>query len=57
MEVYIVVFERAVVYITLYDKSAGSNGKSDNGSDVKDHLMPDLCVICLEQEYNAVFVP
>ncbi|XP_078446795.1 E3 Ubiquitin ligase family protein [Wolffia australiana] len=21
------------------------------------HLMPDLCVICLEQEYNAVFVP
>ncbi|RWR95358.1 E3 ubiquitin-protein ligase SP1 [Cinnamomum micranthum f. kanehirae] len=38
-------------------ENEGSNGKSDNGSDVKDHLMPDLCVICLEQEYNAVFVP
>lgn len=37
----------------------GSNDKADSGSDgtKKDRLMPDLCVICLEQEYNAVFVP
>lgn len=37
----------------------GSNGKADNGLDgtKKDRLMPDLCVICLEQEYNSVFVP
>ncbi|KAL8548425.1 hypothetical protein ACS0TY_007656 [Phlomoides rotata] len=37
----------------------GLNGKAENGSDNtnKDHLMPDLCVICLEQEYNSVFVP
>ena len=43
----------------IYELSAGSNGKSENGSDntKRDHLMPDLCVICLEQEYNAVFVP
>ncbi|KAK1295562.1 hypothetical protein QJS10_CPA16g00996 [Acorus calamus] len=33
--------------------------ESDKGSDNgrKDRAMPDLCVICLEQEYNAVFVP
>ena len=33
--------------------------KADGLSDgvKKDRLMPDLCVICLEQEYNAVFVP
>lgn len=38
---------------------AGLNGKAENGSDGtnKDKLMPDLCVICLEQEYNSVFVP
>lgn len=31
----------------------------ENGSDdtKRERLMPDLCVICLEQEYNAVFVP
>lgn len=23
----------------------------------KDPVLPALCVICLEQEYNAVFVP
>lgn len=36
-----------------------SNGKSENGSDInkKDRTLPDLCVICLEQEYNSVFVP
>ncbi|XXG54390.1 hypothetical protein AAC387_Pa03g2285 [Persea americana] len=43
----------------LGQENEGSNGKSENGSDntKRDHLMPDLCVICLEQEYNAVFVP
>ncbi|KAI8522832.1 hypothetical protein RHMOL_Rhmol13G0027300 [Rhododendron molle] len=37
----------------------GSDGKTGNGSDStkKDRLIPDLCVICLEQEYNSVFVP
>lgn len=37
----------------------GSNDKADSGSDgtKKDRPMPDLCVICLEQEYNAVFIP
>lgn len=36
----------------------GSNATSENGVDnKKDLLMPDLCVICLEQEYNSVFVP
>ncbi|KAL8151417.1 hypothetical protein V2J09_021225 [Rumex salicifolius] len=37
----------------------GSNGKSENGGDnhKRERLMPDLCVICLEQQYNAVFVP
>ncbi|GAV78716.1 GIDE domain-containing protein/zf-C3HC4_3 domain-containing protein [Cephalotus follicularis] len=36
-----------------------SDGKIENGSDCakRDVLMPDLCVICLEQEYNSVFVP
>lgn len=35
-----------------------ANDKTESGSDgtKKDRLMPDLCVICLEQEYNAVFV-
>ncbi|XP_044493029.1 E3 ubiquitin-protein ligase SP1 [Mangifera indica] len=39
--------------------SEGSNGTSENGSDStkRDHIMPDICVICLEHEYNAVFVP
>ncbi|KAL7172302.1 hypothetical protein ACSBR2_031905 [Camellia fascicularis] len=39
--------------------SEGSDDKGENGSDStkKDRLMPDLCVICLEQEYNSVFVP
>ncbi|KAH6772731.1 E3 Ubiquitin ligase family protein [Perilla frutescens var. frutescens] len=38
---------------------AGLNGKAESGSDStnKDRKMPDLCVICLEQEYNSVFVP
>ncbi|KAM7521551.1 hypothetical protein LguiA_011453 [Lonicera macranthoides] len=36
----------------------GSNGKVQSGYDApkKDRLMPDLCVICLEQEYNSVLV-
>lgn len=37
----------------------GSNIIPENGLDgaKREHLMPDLCVICLEQEYNAAFVP
>ncbi|KAL6500430.1 Subtilisin-like protease 1 [Orobanche hederae] len=37
----------------------GLNGKSEIGSEVttKERMMPDLCVICLEQEYNSVFLP
>lgn len=37
----------------------GSNGKAENGfsGTRKDGQMPDICVICLEQEYNSVFVP
>ncbi|GFZ04674.1 E3 Ubiquitin ligase family protein [Actinidia rufa] len=37
----------------------GSDGQAEDESDTtkKDGLMPDLCVICLEQEYNSVFVP
>ncbi|KAI3903471.1 hypothetical protein MKW98_032125 [Papaver atlanticum] len=34
-----------------------SNGKTETETSKKDRLMPDLCIICLEQEYNAVFVP
>ncbi|KDP21507.1 hypothetical protein JCGZ_21978 [Jatropha curcas] len=39
--------------------SEGSNGKAENGSDngKRERPIPDLCVICLEQEYNAVFLP
>ncbi|XP_072960195.1 E3 ubiquitin-protein ligase SP1-like [Typha angustifolia] len=39
-----------------------SEGSSENSDIVPDntrtdHLVLDICVICLEQEYNAVFVP
>lgn len=36
-----------------------SDEKADSLPDgaKKDRIMPDLCVICLEHEYNAVFVP
>jgi E3 ubiquitin-protein ligase MUL1 len=33
------------------------NEKADNETDGAKRVMPDICVICLEQEYNAVFVP
>ncbi|KAL8170544.1 hypothetical protein V2J09_022348 [Rumex salicifolius] len=35
------------------------NEQSENGGDNhnRERLMLDLCVICLEQQYNAVFVP
>lgn len=38
---------------------AGQDDNASNGSDgtKRDRLVPDLCVICLEQDYNAVFVP
>nr|XP_043635843.1 E3 ubiquitin-protein ligase SP1 isoform X2 [Erigeron canadensis] len=37
----------------------GSNDKTENGVNAarKDGQLPDICVICLEQEYNSVFVP
>ncbi|KAM7495958.1 hypothetical protein LguiA_020372 [Lonicera macranthoides] len=37
----------------------GSNGDAESGSDStkRERVTPDLCVICLEQEYNSVFVP
>ncbi|KVH94417.1 E3 Ubiquitin ligase [Cynara cardunculus var. scolymus] len=37
--------------------SEGSNGEAENGgnSTRKDVQMPDICVICLEQEYNSVW--
>nr|AIZ68184.1 mitochondrial ubiquitin ligase activator of NFKB 1 isoform X2 [Albuca bracteata] len=37
----------------------GSTGNSDKGTDSskREQRMPDLCVICLEDDYNAVFVP
>ncbi|KAK9161377.1 hypothetical protein Syun_007718 [Stephania yunnanensis] len=36
----------------------GLDKKEENGSDnARSPAMPALCVICLEQEYNAVFVP
>lgn len=31
--------------------------EADNETDGAKRVMPDICVICLEQEYNAVFVP
>ncbi|TYJ09302.1 hypothetical protein E1A91_A11G132200v1 [Gossypium mustelinum] len=43
-------------------KRAGSDNedstlKAENGTETnQDCVMPDLCVICLEQEYNAVFI-
>ncbi|KAL5561627.1 hypothetical protein UlMin_031374 [Ulmus minor] len=41
------------------DDNEGSNDKAESVPDgtKRDRLMPDLCVICLEQDYNAVFVP
>ncbi|XP_050238856.1 E3 ubiquitin-protein ligase SP1 isoform X2 [Mercurialis annua] len=41
------------------EESEGSSGKAENGSDSskRERPIPDLCVICLEHEYNAVFIP
>ncbi|KAL3647912.1 Subtilisin-like protease 1 [Castilleja foliolosa] len=41
------------------EQDGGSNGQAENGPDTtnKDKMMPNLCVICLEQDYNSVFVP
>jgi E3 ubiquitin-protein ligase MUL1 len=49
----IVVFN---YYLVLF--CSGSIGSSDTEpNSKKDQLVLDICVICLEQEYNAVFVP
>lgn len=34
-----------------------TDGQSDTVSSKRDGSTPDVCVICLEQEYNSVFVP
>lgn len=57
-----VTYSYSVLVSTWYWKLqliSGLNEKADNESDgaKRDRLMPDICVICLEQEYNAVFVP
>lgn len=46
-------------FIMLEIFFAGQNDNTENALDgtKRDRLLPDLCVICLEQEYNAVFVP
>ncbi|CAL1362077.1 unnamed protein product [Linum trigynum] len=37
----------------------GANGVAENGADgsKRERPIPDICVICLEHEYNAVFLP
>lgn len=43
-------------YLVLF--CSGGNGTLDTETNSKkDQLVLDICVICLEQEYNAVFVP
>ncbi|RZC90576.1 hypothetical protein C5167_029709 [Papaver somniferum] len=37
----------------LQPDNEDSNGKTETEKSKKDCLMPDLCVICLEQEYNV----
>ncbi|CAF2039197.1 hypothetical protein HID58_032763 [Brassica napus] len=41
------------------EETEGSNGAHESVSDStkKEGAVPDLCVICLEHNYNAVFVP
>lgn len=39
----------------LQKNNDGSNGNALDKE--KDRVVPELCVICLEEEYNAVFVP
>lgn len=41
------------------DSLVGSTEISDKGTDnlKREQRMPALCVICLEHDYNAVFVP
>jgi E3 ubiquitin-protein ligase MUL1 len=56
------IFEGKIVcmrYLFFWIFFSGSNDKAENGSDgaKRERPIPDLCVICLEQEYNAVFLP
>ncbi|WRX07726.1 E3 Ubiquitin ligase MUL1-like - like 1 [Theobroma cacao] len=49
------ITKHAIRYVL--ERRRHSIGKAENGSEAKrDPIMPDLCVICLEQEYNAVFI-
>lgn len=41
----------------IFDSSSGEKADSLVDSAKRERLIPDLCVICLEQEYNSVFVP
>ncbi|KAE9463903.1 hypothetical protein C3L33_04081, partial [Rhododendron williamsianum] len=60
-EVYCPCRVLAAAAIRQRQDNESSDGKAENGSESdsskKDRLMPNLCVICLEQEYNSVFVP
>lgn len=38
-------------------KATASYIEDDGSSSKRGSIVPDLCVICLEQEYNAVFIP
>ncbi|CAM8930322.1 unnamed protein product [Rhodiola kirilowii] len=54
-------YQRRVIAAAAAKKLGQESGDEqlEIGSDAsrKEHVMPSLCVICLEQEYNAVFVP
>lgn len=60
---YAYIYSKQLKLSDLYCKICNwflfTDEKAENGSDSskRDRLLPDLCVICLEQEYNAVFVP
>jgi len=41
----------------IYDFVSGEMDDSLSDGAKRERAMPNLCVICLEQEYNSVFVP
>ncbi|KAH9305306.1 hypothetical protein KI387_009710, partial [Taxus chinensis] len=52
------VLEAAALRMERKQHESDQSPRSQHEYDVKrDNHTPDLCVICLEQEYNAVFVP
>jgi hypothetical protein len=44
-------------YYLVFFCSGGDGTSNTEPNSKKDQLVLDICVICLEQEYNAVFVP